>query len=161
MRRARAPRRYTSPSARVYTRSTARLTPWFHAIWYRSRYGTVRTHCRTGTHGSTASTRCAARSVIRRPPQLGHHARPLHENGTRCSATHALESRHAVLEHAARQELPELAFDELRQARAVAGLRHRAQEGLQVLGDDLVEHGVLGVTGPVDPSLEGHGPQVG
>ena len=32
-----------------------------------------------------ASTRWAARSVIRRPPQLGHHARPLHENGTRCS----------------------------------------------------------------------------
>jgi ribulose-5-phosphate 4-epimerase/fuculose-1-phosphate aldolase len=27
----------------------------------------------------------AARSVIRRPPQLGHHPRPLHENGTRCS----------------------------------------------------------------------------
>jgi hypothetical protein len=30
-----------------------------------------------------------------------------------------------------------------------------------VLGDDLVEHGVLGVAGPVDRSLEGHGPQVG
>jgi hypothetical protein len=45
--------------------------------------------------------------------------------------------------------------------RQSAGLRHRAQEGLQVLGDDLVEHGVLGVAGPVDPSLEGHGPQVG
>jgi hypothetical protein len=27
--------------------------------------------------------------------------------------------------------------------------------------DDLVEHGVLGVTGPVDCSLEGHGPHVG
>jgi len=51
-----------------------------------------------------------------------------------------------VLEYAARQELPELALDELRQARAVAGLRHRRQEGLQVLGDDLVKHGVLGVS---------------
>jgi len=60
-----------------------------------------------------------------------------------------------VLEHAARQELPELALDELRQARAVAGLRHRAQEGLQVLGDDLVEHAVLGVAGPVGPWLPG------
>jgi hypothetical protein len=29
-----------------------------------------------------------------------------------------------------------------------------------VLGDDLMEHGVLGVAGPVDRSLEGHGPQV-
>jgi hypothetical protein len=43
----------------------------------------------------------------------------------------------------------------------VAGLRRRAQEGFQVLGDDLMEHGVLGVAGPVDRSLEGHGPQVG
>jgi hypothetical protein len=43
----------------------------------------------------------------------------------------APKPRHTVLEHAARQELPELALDELRQARAVAGLRHRAQEDLQ------------------------------
>jgi hypothetical protein len=73
----------------------------------------------------------------------------------------APKPRHTVFEHAARQELLELALDELRQARAVAGLRHHAQEGLQVLGDDLVEHGVRGITGPVDRSLEGHGPQVG
>jgi len=73
----------------------------------------------------------------------------------------APKPRHAVFEHAARQKLPELALDELRQARAVAGRRHRAQEGLQVLGDDLVEHGVFGISGPVDLSLEGHGPQVG
>jgi len=73
----------------------------------------------------------------------------------------APKPRHAVLDHAARQELPELALDELRQARPVAGLRRRAQEGLQVERDDLVEHGVLGVTGPVDRALEGHGPQVG
>ena len=56
---------------------------------------------------------------------------------------------------------PELALDQVRQARSVAGLRHRLQEGLQVERDDLVEHGVLGVTGPVDRSLEGHGPEVG
>jgi hypothetical protein len=58
----------------------------------------------------------------------------------------APKPRHAVFEHAAHQELPELALDELRQARAVAGLRHRAQEGLQVQRDDLMEHGVLGVS---------------
>jgi hypothetical protein len=70
-----------------------------------------------GTHGSTASTGCAARSVIRRPPQLGHHARPLRENGTRCArAALAPKPRHIVFEHAARQKLPELALDELRQA---------------------------------------------
>jgi hypothetical protein len=58
----------------------------------------------------------------------------------------ALKPRHPALEHAAHQELPELALDELRQARSVASLRHRAQEGLQVFGDDLMEHGVLGVS---------------
>jgi putative ABC transport system substrate-binding protein len=36
-----------------------------------------------------------------------------------------------------------------------------AVEGFQVLGDDLMEHGVLGGTGSVDRSLEGHGSQVG
>ncbi len=61
-------------------------------------------------------------------------------------AAFALKPRHAGLVHPAQQELPELALDELRQARAVAGLRHRAQEGLQMRGDDLVEHGVLGVS---------------
>ncbi len=40
------------------------------------------THCRIGTAGNTWSTRCAARSVIRRPAQLGQNPRPLHENGT-------------------------------------------------------------------------------
>jgi hypothetical protein len=58
----------------------------------------------------------------------------------------ALKPRHAGLEHAAQQELPELALDELRQAHAVAGLRHRAEEGLQVERNDLMEHGVLGVS---------------
>jgi len=76
-------------------------------------------------------------------------------------ATLALKARHAVFEHAARQEFLELPLDELWQARAVAGRRHRAQEDLQMLGDDLVEHGVLGVAGPVDRVLDGHGPHVG
>jgi hypothetical protein len=72
----------------------------------------------------------------------------LQENGRRWSSPQPsqLKPRHAGLEHAAQQELPELALDELRQARAVAGLRHRAQKGLQVLGDDLMQHGVLGVS---------------
>ena len=76
-------------------------------------------------------------------------------------ATLAPESRHTVFEHAARQEFAELSLDELQQARALAGRRYHLQEGLQMLGDDLMEHGVLGVAGPVDRSLEGHGPQVG
>jgi hypothetical protein len=49
----------------------------------------------------------------------------------------ALKTRHAALEHAALQELPELALDEPWEAGSVAGLRRRAQEGFQVLGDAL------------------------
>jgi hypothetical protein len=59
-----------------------------------------------------------------------------------------LKPHHAGLEHPAQQEL---ALDELRQARAVAGLRHRVREGLQVERDDLMEHGVLGVS----PAIHG------
>jgi hypothetical protein len=58
----------------------------------------------------------------------------------------AAKPRRAALEYAARQELPELALDELREAHAVAGLDRRAQERVQVFGDDLMEHGVLGVS---------------
>ena len=61
----------------------------------------------------------------------------------------ALKPRHAGRVHPAQQELPELALHELRQAHAVASFRHRVQEGLKVFGDDLVEHGVFGVAGPI------------
>jgi hypothetical protein len=70
----------------------------------------------------------------------------------------ALKARHAGLEHPAEQELPELALDELRQARAAAGLRHRSQEGLQVFGDHLVERGMLGVTGAIHGHATSHVP---
>jgi hypothetical protein len=65
------------------------------------------------------------------------------------------------LKHTARQELPEFALDELRQARAVAGRRHRAQEDLELLGDDLVKHGVLGVAGAGRPLAGGPWPPGG
>src|SRR5262245_42111206 len=50
---------------------------------YRNESGSVSTHCRTGTCGSTRSTRFAAVSAMRRPPQLGQKPRPFHENATR------------------------------------------------------------------------------
>ena len=56
------------------------------------------------------------------------------------------KARKAVLQHATRQELPELPLDELREADPLASLRGLAQEGFQVLADDLMEYGVLGVT---------------
>jgi len=43
----------------------------------------------------------------------------------------------------------ELVFDEARQAGPVGAIRDVPQEGFQVLPDDGVEHGVLGVTGPI------------
>lgn len=46
-------------------------------------------------------------------------------------------------------------------AATVALVRYRLQKTLQGLADDGVERGVLGVTGPVDRVLEGHGPRVG
>jgi len=50
----------------------------------------------------------------------------------------------------------------LKLVRAAAGVKGTTRaEDLQVLGDDLAEHGVLGVSGPIDRSLEGHVPQVG
>ncbi len=51
-------------------RATARHRSWSHASRYRSRCGSVSTHCRTGTRGKTWSTTCAARSAMRRPPSL-------------------------------------------------------------------------------------------
>ena len=65
--------------------------------------------------------------------------------------------RHAVFDHVARQELPKLTLHELRQARPVAGLRHRAQEGLQVLGDETAApataQGRIRVTSVTDPTV--------
>jgi len=63
-----------------------------------------------------------------------------------------MKPRDAALEHAAQQKLPELALDELRQTHAIARLRGRAQEGLQMLADHLMEHGVLGVS----RAIQGH-----
>jgi hypothetical protein len=71
----------------------------------------------------------------------------------------ALKPRHAGLVHAAEQKLPELALHELRQPRSVAGLRHRAQEGLQMLGDHLVQHSVLGVSRTIQGHHTSHAPE--
>ena len=48
-------------------------------------------------------------------------------------------------QHTTREELAELLLDEAGQAAAVAVVRDFAEEGLEVLTDDGVEHGVLGV----------------
>ena len=107
------------------------------------------------------STRWAARSVIRRPPQVGQKPRPLHENGTRCSRRAALAAKagDAVLEDPARQKLPELSLDELRQACAIARLHGRAQERLEMLADYPMEHRVLSVSRAIHWHHIRHAPQ--
>jgi hypothetical protein len=70
----------------------------------------------------------------------------------------AAESRRTALERPTRQELPELPLDELREADSFAGLRRRAQEGLQVFADDLMEPGVLGVTRSIQGLGTRHSP---
>ena len=67
----------------------------------------------------------------------------------------ALQPRHASLEHPALQEVPELALHELRRARTVARLHRRAQEGLQMLADHLIEHGALGVSRAIHGTTHG------
>ena len=61
-----------------------------------------------------------------------------------------------LAQHPAREELVELLLDGARQAVSVVAVRDFPKEGLQVLGDDLTEHGVLGIAGPVDRSLQAH-----
>ena len=70
----------------------------------------------------------------------------------------AAKARKAVLERATRQELPELPLDELREADPLAGLRGLAQKGFQMLADDLMEHGMLGVTRPIHGLDTRHSP---
>ena len=62
------------------------------------------------------------------------------------AAAFTLKTRVTVLERPTRQKLPEFPLDELRETGPLAGLCRRAQEGLQMLADNLMEHGVLGVS---------------
>ena len=59
----------------------------------------------------------------------------------------APKPREAMGQDPTREELAELLLDEAGQARSVAAVRDFPEEGLQVLADDGVEHGVLGVAG--------------
>src|SRR5262249_45436963 len=67
----------------------------------------------------------------RPPPPAGPPPPPFERDGQEVPAPAPLPPNPppAVLEHAARQELPELPLHGLRQARAVARLGHRRQEG--------------------------------
>ncbi len=64
------------------TRDTALGSAGSRATGSRSAHGNDSTHCRYGAAGSTRSHCRAAVSLIRRPPQLEHTPRRLHENAT-------------------------------------------------------------------------------
>jgi hypothetical protein len=68
--------RYHRPIARSETRSTPSARSERRARSHRRRQGTVSTHCRVATCGITRSTRCAARSAIRRPAHDGQKPNP-------------------------------------------------------------------------------------
>jgi hypothetical protein len=53
--------------------------------------GTLNTHCRTGTSGSTSSIRSAALSTMRRAPQLGQKPRHLQLKATNFSAWQSVQ----------------------------------------------------------------------
>ena len=85
--RLRARRRRSANRERMKARSTSLVSFASYARRSPSGYGSVSTHCRSGTAGRTRSTRCAAVSAMRRPPYHGHKPRRLHEKATRRSWT--------------------------------------------------------------------------
>jgi len=71
-------------------------------------------------------------------------------------AVGAPKPREAVGQDPAREELAELLLDEAGQAVSVAAVRGFSQEGLEVLANDGVQDGVLGVAGLIRPGRVGH-----
>src|SRR5207245_172490 len=84
-------------------------------------------------------------SAMRRPPQLGRKPRRLQENGDEPleGAVVAAHAGEAPREHAARQELAELALDESGETATVGAVGDLAQEGFQVVADEAMEDRVL------------------
>ncbi len=77
--------------ARITMPSTALITAGSRAKRNRSAHGTLSTHWRIGTRGSTSSTSSAAVSTMRLAPQLGQKPRRLQLNATSFSAPQALQ----------------------------------------------------------------------
>jgi hypothetical protein len=82
--------RYQRRSSSKNTRDVRVSIAGSAASTLRSSYGTLITHCRSGTSGSTRSHTVAAVWHIRLPPHDGHTPRSLHENATGMSWPHPL-----------------------------------------------------------------------
>jgi hypothetical protein len=146
------------PVARV-TVDSRRLGPEEgEAIDSGRQNGLVRTHCRTGTQGRTDSTRFAACSAMRRPPQLAQTARPLQDSGRRRSnaqSSHRIRKK-TMDEQPAAEEAAEFPFDEVGQPDALGARGGRGEEGLQVFLHHPVQDSVGG--GARDVGSHGAGP---
>ncbi len=97
-------------------------------------------------HHSAAKAPVARRSAwreggMRRPPQLGQSARPLHENGTSRSRPQSphRQAANPPAKQSTLQQVPKRPLDKPGQAVAVALPGGHGQEGLQVILHDLVE----------------------
>ncbi len=108
----------------------------------RRAKGRESTHWRTGTWENTRSTRCAAVSAMRRPPQDGKNARPLHERDEAILAAGiAVNTQEAVREDAAVEERAQFALDEPRHVPLTPSLP--LEEALELGRDDAVEDGLF------------------
>src|SRR5687768_6087018 len=131
----RARRRRDPSTARTKAPETVRHSAWSHASTYRRRCGRLKTHCRTGAIGNTSSTRCAARSAIRLPPQFGQTARLLQENGTKRSSRQRAQRnpREPTRQEPAAQEALELLLDEPRERIPLVDTRRLGAERVEVV----------------------------
>ena len=108
--------------------------------------------------GKTCSTRCAARSAIRRPPQLGRTPLPLHENGSNRSNAQSpqrIRAKPCASTPQVRKSLNSCSTNSGRGG-AVRVTLGGLEEGVKVLVDHAVQHGVLGIAWPVARGAEGH-----
>jgi hypothetical protein len=100
------------------------------------------------------------RGALRHPPASTTRTEPPAFAGKRHQSIDAAgrtpKPRESAGQAAAREELPELALDELRQALALAALRDTCAKRLEVIADELVQDVPLGRARPV--LRRGHGP---
>ena len=94
-----------------------------------------------GTGGKTWSIKCAARSAMRRPPQLGQNPRPLQGKGHEPieTARRTPQPREAARQKATPQKVAELLFHEPGQPFPVPQTGRLRAERLDVIADHLIE----------------------
>jgi hypothetical protein len=121
---------------------TVAVRSWDEAIQYRKGMGTETTHWRVGTQGMTCSTRCAAVCAMRPPRTRRAKPPPLAAESEQqlVVAGVTAQSHKAVREDAALQVVVQFAFHISGQASGVGIGVERGEKGLQMIGNDVIEH---------------------